>query len=141
MNILMLLTPKNDVAFIKDSFSIRQALEKMEYHRYSSVPIINDAGKYVGTITEGDLLWGIKNKFELTGWDELEHYNVMEIKRHSDNKPIRIDQNVEDLYDTAMTQNFVPVIDDSDIFIGIVTRRKIMKHVRDNMKNEKEGGE
>ncbi len=141
MNILMLLTPKNDVAFIKDSFSIRQALEKMEYHRYSSVPIINEAGKYVGTITEGDLLWGIKNKFELTSWDELEHHNVMEIKRHSDNKPIRIDQNVEDLYDTAMTQNFVPVIDDSDIFIGIVTRRKIMKHVRDNMLNTREGRE
>ncbi len=141
MNILMLLTPKNDVAFIKDSFSIRQALEKMEYHRYSSVPIINEAGKYVGTITEGDLLWGIKNKFELTDWDELEHHNVMEIKRHSDNKPIRIDQNVDDLYDTAMTQNFVPVIDDSDIFIGIVTRRKIMKQVRDNMKNTKEGRE
>ncbi len=141
MNILMLLTPKNDVAFIKDSFSIRQALEKMEYHRYSSVPIINEAGKYVGTITEGDLLWGIKNKFELTNWDELEHHNVMEIKRHSDNKPIRIDQNVEDLYDTAMTQNFVPVIDDSDIFIGIVTRRKIMKHVRDNMLNTREAGE
>lgn len=136
MNILMLLTPKNEVVFIKESFSVRQALEKIERHRYSSVPIINDAGGYVGTITEGDLLWGIKNNISFSDMDELEHHNIMEIPRHSDNKPIRIAQKVEDLYDTAMTQNFVPVIDDSDTFIGIVTRRNIMQYIKEK-KDEK----
>ena len=44
---------------------MRQTLEKMEYHRYSSIPIINKKGEYVGTMTEGDLLWSIKNDFNL----------------------------------------------------------------------------
>ena len=60
MNILFFLTPKSEVAFIYDDQTLRQALEIMEHHRYSAVPIINKLGKYIGTITEGDMLWGIK---------------------------------------------------------------------------------
>ncbi len=129
MNILMLMTPKDEVAYIKDSFTVRQALEKMEYHRYSSIPIINNAGEYVGTITEGDLLWGIKNRVGFKDWKRLEECSVMDIPRHSDNKAIGIGSRVEDLFDTAMEQNFVPVTDDANTFIGIVTRRKIMEYI------------
>ena len=47
MNILFFLTPKVDVAYIYDTFSLRQVLEKMEYHKYSCIPVINEKGKYV----------------------------------------------------------------------------------------------
>ena len=56
MNLLFFLTPKQDVAFIYDDFTLRQTLEKMEYHRYSSIPVLTRRGEYAGTITEGDLL-------------------------------------------------------------------------------------
>ena len=56
MNILFFLTPKSEVAYIEDSFSLRQILEKMEIHRYSAIPILSNNGEYVGTITEGDIL-------------------------------------------------------------------------------------
>ena len=62
MNLLFFLTPKQDVAFLYEDFTLRQALEKMEYHRYSSIPVLNRVGEYVGTMTEGDLLWAIKNQ-------------------------------------------------------------------------------
>lgn len=65
MNILFFLTPKSDVAFLYDDETLRQALEKMEYHKYSAVPVISRSGKYIGTITEGDMLWGIKNQYDL----------------------------------------------------------------------------
>ncbi|MEG1742255.1 MAG: CBS domain-containing protein, partial [Acetivibrio sp.] len=57
MNILFFLKPKVEVAYLYDDYTIRQALETMEHHRYSSIPLLNRNGKYVGTITEGDLLW------------------------------------------------------------------------------------
>ena len=41
MNILFFLTPKSEVAFIYDDQTLRQALEIMEYHRYTAVPIID----------------------------------------------------------------------------------------------------
>ncbi len=60
MNILFFLTPKSEVAYIYDDDTLRQALEKMEYHRYTAVPIIDHKdGTYIGTITEGDLLWDV----------------------------------------------------------------------------------
>ncbi|MFR6583480.1 MAG: CBS domain-containing protein [Ruminococcus sp.] len=29
----------------------------MEHRKFSCIPILNPDGKYVGTISEGDLLW------------------------------------------------------------------------------------
>ena len=40
MNILFFLTPKSEVAYINDDDTLRQALEKMEHHKYAAVPII-----------------------------------------------------------------------------------------------------
>lgn len=60
MNILFFLKPKSEVAYVHDYGTLRQVLETMEYHKYASIPMLNKSGEYVGTITEGDLLWGIK---------------------------------------------------------------------------------
>ena len=133
MNILFFLTPKSDVAYIHDDESLRQVLEKMEYHKYSAVPIISRQGTYVGTITEGDLLWYIKNQLDLN-LQEARRILITNVPRRSDNTPVSIDSNMEDLLDKAMKQNFVPVLDDKKSFIGIVTRKDIMKYFADKMK-------
>ena len=74
MNILFFLTPKSEVAYITEDFTIRQTLDKMKEHKYSSIPILTKDGKYVGTITEGDLLWTLeelaeKNEISLKDMD------------------------------------------------------------------------
>ena len=127
MNILFFLTPKSEVAFIYDDETLRQALEKMEYHKYSAVPMINRQGKYIGTITEGDMLWGIKNQYSLNLKD-AEHISVATIKRRLDNRPVYVNASMEDLIDKALNQNFVPVVDDQKNFIGIVTRKDIIRY-------------
>ena len=43
-------------------------------------------------------------------------------------QPVRVDTRVEDLIAVAADQNFVPVVDDKDDFIGIVTRSRILKY-------------
>ena len=43
------------------SAHLRQTLEKWENNRYASIPVLNRKGEYVGTLTEGDILWGLKN--------------------------------------------------------------------------------
>lgn len=126
MNILFYLTPKCDCAYIESSDTLRQALEKMEYHRYSSIPILDEEGVYVGVLTEGDLLWGIKNKFDLD-LKEAENIPITDIDRRRDYTPVSIRSSMEDLINVAMNQNFVPVMDDEGKFIGIVTRRDIIK--------------
>lgn len=127
MNIAFFLIPKREVAYVKYESTMRQALEKMEFHRFSSVPLLNCNGQYVGTLTEGDLLWKIKNTPHLT-FENTNKVWIKDVPLHIQNEPIHIDAEMEDIISKSMEQNFVPVIDDQNIFIGIIRRREIIEY-------------
>ena len=126
-NILFFLTPKALCSFVYDDFSIRQALEKMESAGYAALPILTKNGEYRGTLTEGDLLWALKNICYMD-MRQAEARRIMEIARRKDNVPVRVTTGMQDLVQRASSQNFVPVVDDKDAFIGIVTRGSIIKY-------------
>ena len=126
-NILFFLTPKALCAFLYDDYTIRQAMEKMEFAGYATIPILNRQGEYRGTLTEGDLLWAVKNVCNMD-LRQTELHRIMEISRRKDNVPVRVTTSMQDLVERASSQNFVPVVDDKDTFIGIVTRRAIIKY-------------
>ena len=126
-NILFSLTPKALCAFVYDDYTVRQALEKMESAGYAALPILNKRGEYRGTITEGDLLWALKNLCYMD-MRQAEARRIMEIARRKDHVPVRVTANMHDLVERASTQNFVPVVDDKDTFIGIITRSAIIKY-------------
>lgn len=126
MNIAFFLVPKADVVCLTMNSTLRQALERMEYHRYTAVPILTEDGKYVGTITEGDLLWFLKNKS--IAFENAHRYLLSEVPMRMQNHPVHIDAKMEDLISKAKAQNFVPVIDDMERFIGIVRRSDIIEY-------------
>ncbi|WBW98417.1 CBS domain-containing protein [Oceanirhabdus sp. W0125-5] len=130
MNIAFFLTPKKDVIHIRDNATMRQALEKMEYHRYTAVPIIDEEGKYIGTLTEGDLLWKMKHTDDLT-FKNTSKIFVKDIPMNMVNNPVKINSDIESLIHLAKCQNFVPVVDDSGVFIGIIKRSDIINYCYD----------
>ena len=135
MNILFFLTPKSDVAYIFEDETLRQTVEKMEHRKFSCIPILNKEGKYTGTISEGDLLWGIKRlNINITDLKQMEDVSIMAIPRRATYKPVHADADMEDLLDRAINQNYVPVIDDKWSFIGIITRKEIIKYCYKEMK-------
>jgi CBS domain-containing protein len=139
VNILFFLTPKSDVAYLTDEMTLRQALEKMEHHRYTCIPMLDRNGRYVGTVTEGDLLWAVKNQYDLSV-KNAEEVPILDVKRRRDYEPVNINAKIEDMVFLAMGQNFVPVVDDRGAFIGIVTRKDIMRYCYDEYivkRNEK----
>jgi CBS domain-containing protein len=127
MNILFFLTPKSEVAYIEDHFSLRQILEKMEIHRYSAIPILTKKGEYAGTITEGDILWYCKQN-SMSTLRTAEDIFLSDIPKKFEYASVSVDSNMEDLIARAMAQNFVPVVDDQNKFIGIVTRKDIISY-------------
>lgn len=127
MNVLFFLTPKNNVEYLHDTFSVRQALEKMEHHRYSSIPVIDKEGRYVETLSASDFLWFLKSKN--LNLEMCEKISIKEIQPHRSNSSIRIDKDVNDLIDLIVNQNFVPVEDDKGVFIGIITRKSVMDYL------------
>ena len=126
-NILFFLTPKAMCSFVYDDFTVRQALERMESAGYAALPILNKRGEYRGTLTEWDLLWALKNMCYID-MRQAEARRIMEITRRKDNVPVRVHTGMHELISRASTQNFVPVVDDKDTFIGIVPRSSIMQY-------------
>ena len=133
-NILFFLTPKEMCAYLYDDYTIRQALEKMESAGYAAIPILNHRGEYRGTLTEGDLLWAMKNMCYMD-MRQAEARRVMEIARRKDNVPVRVTTSMHELVERASNQNFVPVVDDNGIFIGIVTRKDVLLYLAGKLRN------
>ena len=131
-NILFFLTPKAMCSFVYDDSTIRQALEKMEQAGFSALPILNKRGEYRGTLTEGDILWALKNMCYMD-MRQAESRRIMEIDRRRDNIPVRVTTSMHDLVHRASTQNFVPVVDDKEAFIGLVTRGSIIQYCQQQL--------
>ena len=131
-NILFFLTPKAMCVYLNTEDSLRQAIGRMESARYAALPILNRRGEYCGTLTEGDVLWALKDRCHLD-LQEAKHLKIMEIAHRKDNTPVTVTASMNDLLERATTQNFIPVVDDTNAFIGIVTRRSIMKYCQQEL--------
>ncbi|MBQ1815265.1 MAG: CBS domain-containing protein [Ruminococcus sp.] len=127
MNIIMLLKPKETVKYIYEDSTLRQGLEKMRAHSYTALPVINKEGKYIGTVSEGDFLYYILDK-QSNNMRANEKYKISDILRPDFNPAVKINVSMDEVLNRALNQNFVPVTDDFDTFIGIVTRQDIIKH-------------
>lgn len=130
MNVAFFLIPKSQTAFIEDDDTFRQGLEKMRYHGYTAIPVVDKAGKYVGTLTEGDFLWHI---IDIGGasMEECEELHIANILKPDRNPPVKITARVEELTEGLLTHNFLPVTDDSGAFIGIVTRQRVIGYLKE----------
>ena len=128
VNILLLITPKKQVACLNTNMNVRQALEKMRAHGYSAVPLINNDGEYIGTVSEGDLLWGIIENEKVT-MESLEDINILELPRKNDPPAVKVDASSEVILEEITNHNFVPVVDDRNVLMGIVTRRKAIQEL------------
>ena len=133
MNIAFFMRPKQDVTFVYSNYTVRQVLEKMHQSKYTAIPVLEHDGTYVGTVSEGDLLWfivkGEGGEPHTMAIENLEQFKLTDIGLNTHkNQPVSISSSIEDLIIRSMETNFVPITDDRGIFIGIVTRRSIIKH-------------
>jgi len=128
VNIAYFLLPKGRVAYLYDDHTFRQGLEKMRHHGYTAIPVISRAGQYIGTVSEGDFLWRLLDAGESLTKKDLEQLQVRDILQENSYPSVGITATMDELLDSAMNQNFIPVVDDAGSFIGIVTRKDIIRY-------------
>ncbi len=129
MNIPLIMTPKIKLATLYGDYTIRQALEKMHYHGYTAIPVIDRNNKYMGTLSEGELLWfiykdGDEPRIDLSCLHTCRVKDILNPEKYT---AVTIDASQDVVFERAMNQNFVPVVDDRGCLSGIVTRRDIIK--------------
>lgn len=130
MNIAYFLIPKSSVAYLFDDYTFRQGLEKMRHHGYTAIPVIDRGGVYRGIVSEGDFLWRMLQEDEDTAFTmrDMERLEIKDILKKN-HPPVPITVSMDDLVHSAMSQNFVPVVDDDYRFIGIITRKDIIRYL------------
>ena len=128
MNILRFIVPKSLVLTVSPESTVRQTLEKMRFHRYTAVPVLDSKGGYVGTVRTDDLL-----KYFLAegSFDKrvAEDTAIGEIIDFSCSKALLHSANLEELIEEVKEHNFVPIVDDRGCFIGIILRRDILNYL------------
>ena len=125
LSVLFLLTPKREVVWVRAYGTLSEAIERMKPNGFAAVPVLDDEGGYVGTLTEGDILWHL---LDAQDPERARAEPVLDLVRRSNNRAVHIDAGLETLLLRAAEQNFVPVLDDREVFIGIVRRKSIIEH-------------
>ena len=87
-------------------------------------------------MTEGDILWGIKSIHGLD-IDASEDIPIASFPRRRDYKAVPVTTDMHALLNAAVDQNFVPVVDDRNVFIGIVRRTAILQQVAKDYESPK----
>ena len=140
MNIMRFVVPKSLVEYVTVDNTVRQAFEKMRFHRYVAIPVIDGEGKYVGTLRNEDIFAYF---LDSASFDtrSAERDKVSDIIDGAQSSPVYHNSSMEELVDRAREHNFVPVVDDRGCFVGIILRRDIMNFLFNYYsKNEKRGG-
>ena len=97
-------------------------------HGYQAVPVIDKEGHYVGTISEGDFLWNLIEEYHMD-MEVMRKSHVESMRLRWDYKAVSIDADIAQLDKHILNQNFVPVVDGRNVFIGIITRKEIIKEL------------
>ncbi len=124
MNVFSLLQPKCEITYLTEEDVLEDAIQVLKESGYTAVPVLRRNGEYMGSISEGDFLWAIMNE----GESILQRAKVKDIVRRGWNPATDGRASMEQLLNRSINQNFVPIIDDRQYFIGIVTRKDIIKN-------------
>ena len=138
MNIMRFLTPKSSVSYLDAAATVRNGFEKMTYHKYRAIPVISSDGIYVGTVTEGDLLRAMITNDGVSDLKHQEKVFIRDVIRTDWNPAVSITCTVEQLFNRVAEQNFVPVVDDRGVFIGIVTRKAVLTFLIESYEKTKQ---
>ena len=140
MNAAFFLTPKQEVASLFDNHTVRQGLEKMRHHGYSALPVTTKENKYIGIISEGDFLWYLLDadggNLDPEKRKKIEKTRIRDIMSQEQLPPVKITVSMEELLERVLNQNFVPVVDDTNSFIGIVTRKGVIRYFSKNQQHQ-----
>lgn len=125
MNIFRFIIPKSLVEYISTDSTVRQGFEKMRFHRYVAIPVLDSDGRYVGMLRNDDILEYFLS-VESFNMRAAEKATVADIIDPSYSRPLYHNSTMEELFELVKEHNSVPVVDDRGCFIGIVLRRDVM---------------
>lgn len=119
------LTPSEKLAVIVDTHHIDHAKLLLSHMTYSRVPVVTENNDYIGTISLREIiLYQTENNFS----DDQLNANVGLIAK-TDVATVPENYDLEDVMRKLIDESFLPVVGSDGEFLGIITRKSILKAV------------
>lgn len=128
INIAQIMMPKVMTVCICENDTVRQGMEVFQRYGYTAIPVVGEDGKYRGSVTEGDF-WRHMCRIGTTDKKVQESYRIRDIIRPDFCEPLSIDADLQAVVDTALKQNFTPIIDGRGCLSGIITRQILIRYL------------
>lgn len=122
MNIFSILVPKQMLTYLNANDTLDNAADFLIASGYTAVPVVDDAGIYVGIVSEGDFLRIVMDE----GRHNLSKYKVSDIVKIDPEGAVLNTVTKNEVYEKILDRNFLSVVDDRRCFIGIITRKSVI---------------
>lgn len=128
VNIAAIMLPKVSTVQICENNTVRQGMEVFARYGYTAIPVVSEEGKYLGSVSEGDF-WRHMCRIGTTDKKAQEKYRIRDIFRPDFCEPLPIDADIDQVVETALKQNFIPIIDGRGYLSGMVTRQILIRYL------------
>lgn len=122
-----LFIPAEQVAVLEEDHTLAHALLVLTHVRYSVIPVVNRENKLTGLISLAMILHAIAGLNELD-MNQLHHLRVVEAMK-TDFSVITEQTEIEVVLNELIDQSFLCITNEERDFLGIVTRKEILKRV------------
>lgn len=119
------LTPANQLAVLVDTHNIDHAKLLLSNMTYSRVPVVTEDNRFFGSIGLSEIM-SYQALNQLT--DEELNQDISLIAK-TDVDTVPEDYRLEDVLRKLVDEPFLPVVGDNREFLGIITRKSILKAV------------
>lgn len=128
VNIAKILVPKACTRVLHEDDTVRQGLETMAFHGFTTIPVLDKEERYIGSVTEGDFLRHLLAKGN-TEMHYHEQFRVGDIIRKDFYRSLPITANTDLVIQIIRFQNYIPIVDDRDVLCGLLTRKGVIEEL------------
>lgn len=120
------MTPAQDVAIFVDTHNTDHVMLILSRNGFSRVPVITKDKKYVGTISVSDIVnYQLSHELDLQSLAELDISHMV----NTDLATISPKADLTEIMHKLVDASFLPVVAPDNTFVGIVTRKAILKAI------------
>ena len=122
-----LLINGDNVATLTDTNNLEHALLVLTNIGYSKIPVLNKEQQLVGLISLSNVVSEMFDT-ESINPERLAKVQVSDVM-DKNVKATMLPFNIEKILNLLVDSNFIPVVDEKEKFLGIITRKEILKSV------------
>ncbi|MCH4169029.1 MAG: CBS domain-containing protein [Streptococcaceae bacterium] len=119
------LIPMDNVAIFVDTNKLNHAVLVLSKNKYAKIPVVDKDEKFVGIVGLTEIIsFMMENNLSM---ESLAEHHVLEVVKEVNT--VNPDYTLEEILHHLVDEPFLPVVAEDNMFIGIITRKELLKAV------------